>query len=130
MALVVYLTLYFSSTLLWAQYFIIELNIYYTNGFQNKPKFFKYHLSICYSLLVFNIHLNKNLLEKHFIPEECVSFLSGVFILYPFIPLYEFIRIYNSFYTESSPREGITLHICGFEIPLSITVMNIYLWIE
>lgn len=38
-----------------------------------------------------------------------------------------FIKIYNLYSTESSMGEGIALHICDFEIPLSITVMNIHL---
>lgn len=68
-------------------------------------------------------------------PEELVSFLPRVFILCLFTPLVfyffflAFIRIYNLYSTESSMGEGTALHICDFEIPLSITVMNIALYV-
>lgn len=73
------------------------------------------HLSICYSLLVFKIHLNKNLLEEHFMPEELVSFLPGVFILCLFIPLVFFFSIYQNIqlilYWELHGRRNCTLHL-------------------
>lgn len=129
MVLSVHLTLYF-STFLWAQCFIVLPTACKIS--QNLSNTILYtHLSICYSLLVFKIHLNNILLEEHFIPKEWISCLPGVFILYLFISLFlAFIRIYNLHYTESSSREGIILHICDFEIPLSITVINTHLWIE
>lgn len=87
------------------------------------------HLSICYSLLMFKIHLNR-ILWKHF--SRGMHYLPSRSIYDACLYLYflVFIRIYNLHYTETSPRKGITLHICGFKIPLSVTVMSIHLRIE